>query len=264
MPKLAANLSTMFTEAPFIERFGRAAQAGFSAVEFQFPYAYDADDIAAELRRNRLDLALFNLPPGDLAAGERGLASLPEARDRFRDSLEPALRFARATGCKRLHCMSGVLSGPAGMTEREAALIDNLRAASAVFSPHGIRLLIEPLNPFDTPDYFLASVEQAARIVEAVASEGVGIQYDFYHQSRTRGELIATFDRFRELIGHVQIAGNPGRHEPDTGEVDYGFVLAALDARGYEGFVGCEYMPAGETEAGLGWAKQWLKPGASA
>ncbi|RST83104.1 hydroxypyruvate isomerase [Aquibium carbonis] len=264
MPKLAANLSTMFTEAPFLERFGRAAQAGFSAVEFQFPYAFDADDIAAELRRHALDAVLFNLPPGDLAAGERGLASLPEARDRFRDSLEPALRFARATGCKRLHCMAGVLSGPASMAEREAVFVANLREASAVFSPHGVRLLIEPLNPFDTPDYFLTSVEQAARVVEAVASEGVGIQYDFYHQSRTRGELIATFDRFRALIGHVQIAGNPGRHEPDTGEVNYGFVLAALDARGYEGFVGCEYMPAGDTEAGLGWAKQWLKAGASA
>ena len=263
MPKLAANLSTMFAEAPFLERFGRAARAGFKAVECQFPYAFDPDDIAAELKRNGLEFALFNLPPGDLAAGERGLASLPEARDRFRESLEPALRHARKMGCKRLHCMAGLLSGPATMAERQAVFVENLRAASALFRPHGIRLLIEPLNPFDTPDYFLASVEQAAALVEAAGTEGVGIQYDFYHQSRTRGELIATFDRFRGLIGHVQIAGNPGRHEPDSGEIDYRFVLRALDERGYDGFVGCEYIPAGDTEAGLGWARAWLKADAA-
>jgi hydroxypyruvate isomerase len=264
MPKLAANLSTMFTDAPFLERFGRAADAGFEAVEFQFPYAFDADDIADAAKRYRLAVVLFNLPPGDLAAGERGFASIPEARERFRESLEPALRHARATGCRQLHCMAGVLSGPATAGEREAVFIDNLRQAAEVFSPHGIRLLIEPLNPFDTPDYFLTSVEQAAGIVRAVGSDAVGIQYDFYHQSRTRGELLATFDRFRGLIGHVQIAGNPGRHEPDTGEVDYRFVLSALDARGYAGFVGCEYTPAGGTESGLGWARDWLKPGAAA
>ncbi|MFN3548873.1 MAG: hydroxypyruvate isomerase family protein [Mesorhizobium sp.] len=264
MPKLAANLSTMFTDAPFLERFGRAARAGFKAVECQFPYGFDPDDIAAELERNGLTMALFNLPPGDLAAGERGLASLPEARDRFRESLDPALRHALATGCRQLHCMAGVLSGPATPAEREAAFVDNLRAASALFWPHRIRLLIEPLNPFDTPNYFLGSVEQAAGIVEKAGVDGVGIQYDFYHQSRTRGELVATFDRFRGLIGHVQIAGNPGRHEPDSGEVDYGFVLRALDERGYAGFVGCEYVPAGDTEAGLGWARQWLEAGPAA
>lgn len=264
MPKLAANLSTMFTDAPFLDRFGRAARAGFKAVECQFPYAFDPDDIAAELARNGLTMALFNLPPGDLAAGERGLASLPEARDRFRESLDPALRHALATGCRQLHCMAGVLSGPSTPSEREATFVDNLRAASALFWPHGIRLLIEPLNPFDTPNYFLSSVEQAAGIVEKAGVDGVGIQYDFYHQSRTRGELIATFDRFRGLIGHVQIAGNPGRHEPDSGEVDYGFVLRALDERGYAGVVGCEYVPAGDTESGLGWARHWLEAGAAA
>jgi hydroxypyruvate isomerase len=258
MPKLAANLSTMFNETPFLERFERAARAGFSAVEFQFPYTFDPDAIGAELKRNRLEIALFNLPPGDIEAGERGLASIPEARERFRESLEPALRHALATGCRRLHCMAGVLSGPAAMAEREAAFMANLREAAALFGPYGIRLLIEPLNPLDTPNYFLSSVEQAAAIVETVGSPGVGIQYDFYHQSRMRGELVATFDRFRNLIGHVQIAGNPGRHEPDTGEVDYRFVLQALDSRGYDGFVGCEYVPAGDTEAGLGWAQAWL------
>jgi hydroxypyruvate isomerase len=263
MPKLAANLSTMFTEAPFLERFERAARAGFSAVEFQFPYGFDPDAIGAELKRNRLEIALFNLPPGDIEAGARGLASIPEARERFRRSLEPALRHALATGCRKLHCMAGVLSGPADMAEREATFVANLREATALFWPHGVRLLIEPLNPFDTPNYFLSSVEQAAAIVEAVGSAGVGIQYDFYHQSRMRGELIATFDRFRSLIGHVQIAGNPGRHEPDTGEVDYRFVLEALDARGYDGFVGCEYAPAGDTVAGLGWARPWLKADAA-
>lgn len=261
MPKLAANLSTMFTETPFLERFERAAQAGFSAVEIQFPYAVDADAIGAELKRNRLELALFNLPPGDLQAGERGLASIPEARQRFVESLEPALRHARATGCRRLHCMAGVLSGPATMDERETVFVENLRTAADLFRPHGIRLLIEPLNPFDTPNYFLTSVEQAAAIIGATGAEGVGIQYDFYHQSRTRGELTATFDRFRSLIGHVQIAGNPGRHEPDTGEVDYRFVLQALDSRGYDGFVGCEYSPAGDTVQGLGWARPWLGGG---
>lgn len=258
MPRLAANLSTMFTEVPFLARFERAAQAGFSAVEFQFPYDHDADAIAAEVRRTGLFVALFNLPPGDLAAGERGFASIPDARERFRESLAAGLHYARTIGCRQLHCMSGVLSGPASMAEREATFVANLREAAEVFAPHVVRLLIEPLNPFDTPNYFLTSVDQAAAIVREVGSEAVGIQYDLYHQSRTGGELLATFDRHRELIGHIQIAGNPGRHEPDSGEIDYRFVLRALDERGYGGHVGCEYTPAGGTEAGLGWMKRWF------
>ncbi len=263
MPKLAANISTMFCEVPFLERFERAARAGFSAVEFQFPYAFAAADIAAELEGNRLEVVLFNMPPGDLAAGERGLASLPEAGERIAESVGIALDYALTIGCRQLHCMAGVLSGDASMDEREETFVENLARAARVFAPHGIRALIEPLNPYDTPSYFLSSVDQAARIVRRVGSDQVRIQYDLYHQSRTRGELLATFDRHRELIAHIQIAGNPGRHEPDAGEIDYRFVLKALDARGYAGFVGCEYVPAGTTEEGLGWAREWLEAGAS-
>ena len=263
MTKLAANLSTMFCEVPFLERFERAARAGFSAVEFQFPYKFSASDVAGELKRNRLEIVLFNMPPGDLAAGERGHASLPEARERFAESIGIALDYALKIGCRQLHCMAGVLSGDASMDEREDTFVDNLLHAARVLAPHGIRALIEPLNPYDTPNYFLTSVDQAAGIVRRVGSDQVRIQYDLYHQSRTRGELLATFDRHRELIAHIQIAGNPGRHEPDAGEIDYRFVLQALEARGYAGFVGCEYTPAGETDAGLGWAREWLEAGAS-
>ncbi len=263
MPRLAANLSTMFCEVPFPERFERAARAGFSAVEFQFPYEFAARDIAAELKRSRLEIALFNMPPGDLAAGERGFASIPEARERFAESIGVALDYARTIGCRQMHCMAGVLSGEASMEEREQTFVENLRQVARAFAPRGISALIEPLNPFDTPNYFLTSVDQAAQIVRRAGSEHVRIQYDLYHQSRTRGELLATFDRHHDLIAHIQIAGNPGRHEPDAGEIDHRFVLKALDARGYAGYVGCEYSPAGTTEEGLGWARAWLAANAS-
>lgn len=253
MPRFAANLSTLFTERPFLERFGAAAACGFTAVECQFPYDAPVEAIAEELERHRLDLVLFNLPPGDLAAGERGIAILPDRRCEFRDALDRGLDHAAALGCRLLHCMAGLRPDALDMREAEAVYVENLRHAAAEARRGGVRIAVEPINPFDMPGYFLTSMDQAARLLDRAGQDDLVLQYDLYHQSRTGGELLGTFERHKPRIAHVQIAGNPGRHEPDTGEIDFRFVLAELDRRGYAGSVGCEYVPRGRTEDGLGW-----------
>ncbi|WP_157015684.1 2-oxo-tetronate isomerase [Mesorhizobium xinjiangense] len=258
MPRLAANLTTMFREAPFLDRFALAAEAGFEAVEFQFPYEFEVDEVAAALARHRLELALFNLPAGDWAAGERGLAILPDRRSAFEASVDMALSWAERLGCRKLHCMAGIVPEGVGRASLEETYLANLRFAADAAAAHGISILIEPINRFDMPGYFLASMDEAARIQDKVGADNLHLQYDFYHQSRTGGELLATFERFAGRIAHVQIAGNPGRQEPDLGEVNYEFLLTALDDAGYQGLVGCEYRPAGKTQDGLGWAAAWL------
>ncbi len=259
MPRLAANLSTMFCEVPFLERFASAADAGFEAVECQFPYACDMDDVAAALDRTGLKLVLFNLPPGDWAAGDRGMAILPGRRAAFEASVHRALDWAGRLGCRMLHCMAGVAPDGVPQPVLEETYAANLRLATDAAAVHGVTILIEPINRFDMPDYFLSSMEDAARLQDRVGAANLALQYDLYHQSRTGGELLATFKRFAERIGHVQIAGNPGGHEPDIGEVNFVYLLKALDEAGYGGFVGCEYRPAGRTEDGLGWAASWLR-----
>ncbi|MEO9613526.1 MAG: 2-oxo-tetronate isomerase [Nitratireductor sp.] len=259
MPRLAANLTMLFTEVPFMDRFERAARAGFGAVEFLFPYDHDAREIATALEENRLDRALFNMPPGDWAAGERGLAVDPRQRARFREALALALDYAAVLGAPLIHCMAGVAPKEIDRRELEENFTDNLAHAAAEAARRGVRIVIEPLNRFDMPGYFLETMAEAAAILDRVGSDNLSLQYDIYHQSRTGGEIVATFERHRARIAHIQIAGNPGRHEPDCGEIDYRAVLAALDARGYSGFVGCEYLPAGRTEDGLGWARDYLE-----
>lgn len=259
MPSFAANLSMMFAEVPFLERFAAARAAGFRAVEYLFPYEFPAGDLKRALDDAGLEQVLFNAPPGgDFAAGARGLAALPGREGDFRASIDLALEYAAVLGVRQIHVMAGIMPGEADPLEWRAAYAANLRHAAAQAGRQGVAVLIEPINPFDMPGYFLATVEQAVSVISDTGSDNLFLQYDLYHQSRHGGELTGTFLRHQRLIGHVQVAGNPGRHEPDTGEIDYGFVFAALDRAGYEGWIGCEYRPAGLTEDGLGWLAPWL------
>ncbi|WP_027349729.1 2-oxo-tetronate isomerase [Halotalea alkalilenta] len=253
MPRFAANLSMLFNEVPFMSRFERAARAGFEAVEFLFPYDFSADEIAAALREHRLEQALFNLPPGDWSAGERGITSLPGREAEFRASVETALGYARALGCRRLHAMAGVL--PAGV-ERERALDiyrGNLSYAAEKLAGEGMTLLIEPINQRDMPGYLLSHQAEAHRLVAELGNPNLKVQMDFYHAQIMDGDLWRCFERYRDTVGHLQIAGVPDRHEPDEGELNYGWLFAQLDEAGYEGWIGCEYHPRSDTEAGLGW-----------
>ncbi len=257
MPLFDANLSFLFTELEFLDRFEAAAQAGFTGVEFLFPYAYRPEQIAERSRRAGLTQVLFNLPPGDWDAGERGIAALPGREDEFRQSLGTAIEYAEALGCKRLHVLAGI--GPQG-AERgalEETYIANLRYAARSLAKHGIRALIEPLNGRDVPGYLLTGSRQAERIIEAVGSDNLFLQFDIYHMQMLEGDLADTIVDRLDLIDHFQIAGVPGRHEPDVGEINYPFLFDLIDGRGYDGWVGCEYRPRGKTLAGLGWARPY-------
>jgi hydroxypyruvate isomerase len=253
MPKFAANLTMLFNEAPFLERFELAAKAGFKAVEFLFPYAYDAKDLRARLDRNGLQLVLHNLPAGDWDAGERGIACHPDRVEEFRSGVGRAIEYAKALGVKQLNCLAG--KAPAGVDDAtlRRTFVDNLRFAAAALKKEGLKLLIEPINTYDIPGFYLNRTAQAAAILDEVGADNAYIQYDLYHAQRMEGELAATFDKFQPRIAHVQLADNPGRHEPGTGEINYDFLFAHLDKKGYAGWIGCEYKPATTTVAGLGW-----------
>jgi hydroxypyruvate isomerase len=256
MPKFAANLSMLFTEHPFLDRFERAAKAGFTAVEFLFPYAFAAADIRSRLDANRLQLVLHNLPAGDWDAGERGIACLPDRVDEFRDGVGRAIVYARALGVGQLNCLAG--KAPRGASEAmlRATFVDNLRYAAAELKAAKLKLLIEPINTYDIPGFFLNRTVQALAILDEVGADNAFLQYDAYHMQRMEGELAATIEKHLARIAHIQIADNPGRHEPGTGEIDHGFLFGHLDRIGYGGFVGCEYKPATTTEAGLGWRQK--------
>ncbi|HXZ01121.1 MAG TPA: 2-oxo-tetronate isomerase [Stellaceae bacterium] len=257
MPKLAANLHYLFQELPFLDRFQAAAETGFRGVECLFPYEAPAEVIAERLERYRLTLALFNAPPGNREAGERGLAALPGRETEFMAGMEQALSYALATGGRRIHVLSGLWPEGRDKEEGERVLIDNLRRAAALAAPHGIELLLEPINPRDIPGYFLTTPRQAAAILDRVARPDVRLQLDLYHCQIVAGDLAR---HIRELLGrvaHVQIAGVPERHEPDRGEVNFAYLLDLLDSLGYDGWVGCEYRPAAGTRDGLGWARRW-------
>ena len=256
MPKFAANLSMMFTEVPFPQRFAAAARAGFGAVEFLFPYEHAPAEVAGWLREHGLENALFNLPPGDWAAGERGLAALPGREAEFRASVARALDYALAMGTQRLHAMAGLLPAGAGTAERAACretYIENLRHAARELAKHGRTLLIEPINGRDMPGYFLTTQAAAHAIRAVVAEPNLKVQMDFYHAQIVEGDLATRFRKHFAGIGHVQIASVPARHEPDDGEVNYPCLFRLLDELGYDGWVGCEYRPRGKTEDGLAW-----------
>lgn len=253
MPKFAANLSMLFTERPFLDRFEAAAAAGFEAVEFLFPYDWPVDEIRARLVGNGLRLVLHNLPPGDWSRGERGLASLPDRVGEFRASVDRALAYATALGAPQLHCLSGIPPRDADPAQVHRTYLDNLRYTAAALQREGIRALIEPINRFDIPGIHLHRPSQAIAVLDEAACDNLWLQYDLYHAQRTEGELVATLERWLPRIAHLQVADTPGRHEPGTGEVNWDFVFAQVDRLGYAGWIGCEYHPAATTEAGLGW-----------
>lgn len=250
MPKFAANLSMMFTELPFMERFKAASDAGFCAVEYLFPYDHPATEIAAQLNKHGLHQALFNAHAGDWDAGERGLASLAGREQHFRDSIAQALEYAQVLGCPKIHVMAGI-SDTTGSTE--TLYVENLRHAADQAAALNIEVLVEPINARDMPGYFLASVRQAIDLLARIDRPNARLQFDFYHAQITSGDVTILMRDALNHIGHVQIASVPERNEPDTGELNYPYILTALDAAGYNGWVGCEYRPAGETTAGLGW-----------
>ncbi len=253
MPKFAANLTMLFTELPFLDRFEAAARAGFKAVEFLFPYAYDPHELRRRLDANGLQLVLHNLPSGDWDAGERGIACHPDRTEEFRAGVARGIEYARVLGVKQLNCLAG--KAPAGVSEAllRQTLVDNLRHASAQLRPAGLQLLVEPINTFDIPGFYVNRTQQAIEILDEVGADNAFVQYDIYHAQRMEGELAATMQQHLGRIGHMQLADNPGRHEPGTGEINYAFLFTHLDRIGYDGWIGCEYKPATTTEAGLGW-----------
>jgi hydroxypyruvate isomerase len=256
MPKFSANLSMLFTELPFLDRFGAAAKAGFEAVEFLFPYAWTAQELQQQLDQHGLQLVLHNLPAGDWDAGERGIACHPDRVAEFRAGVGRAIDYATALGVGQLNCLAG--KAPAGVSEDllRQTLVDNLAYAAAQLKPAGLKLLIEPINSFDIPGFYLTRTTQAAAILDEVGADNAFIQYDIYHAQRMEGELAETMQKYLPRIGHIQLADNPGRHEPGTGEINYPFLLAHLDKIGYQGWIGCEYKPATTTLAGLGWRQR--------
>ena len=253
MPKFAANLSFLFQELDFLDRFDAARRAGFEAVEYLFPYDHEPAEIAARLDSNGLTQALFNLSPGDWEAGERGTAALPGREDDFRASIETAMRYADALDCRRLHVMAGVVPGGADAGPYEDAYVENLAFAADSLKDAGVRALIEPLNSTDMPGYLLSTSGHAARVIEAVGSDNLFLQYDLYHRQIMEGSLVEGFERHRSIIAHIQIAGVPGRHEPNVGEINYPYLFDMLDQAGYDGWIGCEYRPRRGTLEGLGW-----------
>jgi hydroxypyruvate isomerase len=257
MPKLAANLSTLFVEHDFPERFAAARAAGFRYVEYQFPYAYAADELAAAARAAGVEVVLHNLPAGDFARGERGIACLPGREREFRDGVDRAIDYATRVGCARLNCIAGL--APVDRQHFDV-LVANVRYAARRLDEVGIELVIEPLNTRSVPGTFLSHSAQAIDVLNAAGEANARLQYDLFHMQIMEGDLARALERLLGRIGHVQIADVPDRHEPGTGEINFDFLLAHLDRIGYAGWVGCEYNPRGDTLEGLTWAKPHLAP----
>ena len=256
MPRFAANLSMLFTEVPLLDRFERAARAGFSTVEMQFPYEATAAAIRERLVANRLKMCLHNLPAGDWGAGDRGVACNPQRVDEFRAGVPKAIEYATTLGVPMLNCLAGKPGVGTTHEEARATFVANLRFAAAALKAAGLKLLIEPINNHDVPGFWLNNTPLAISVLDEVGADNAFVQYDIYHAQRYEGELAATMSKYLPRIGHIQVADNPGRNEPGTGEINYPFLFQHLDRIGYRGFLGCEYKPAGTTEAGLGWLEQ--------
>jgi hydroxypyruvate isomerase len=260
MPRFAANISTMYPEHPMLDRVAAAACDGFAAVEVQSPYAASAADLQRALSDARAQLVLMNAPQGDMEAGERGLAALPGREADFRATVAEAVDYARGVGAPRVHVMAGRPVGGTDAADAERVFVHNLRHACAAFAPHGIQVMVEPINARDMPGYFLTTPEQAEAIIAQVGAANLALQFDVYHAQIMVGDVSKRIERLFGTIGHVQIAGVPERHEPDTGEVNYPGVFRLLDRLGYRGWIGCEYRPArsdaGGTSAGLGWLRR--------
>ena len=254
MPRFAANLTMLFTEVPFLDRFERAGNAGFEAVEFLFPYDHDAAEIRARLDDNGLELVLHNFPAGDWAAGDRGIACDPLRVLEFRDGVLRAMRYAKALGVRQLNCLCGKLPGGLTRAQAHTTLVSNLRWAADRLEGEGIKLLVEPINHYDIPRFVVSTTDDALALIADAGSRNIFLQYDIYHSQRMEGEIANRLTRHLDRIAHVQIADNPGRGEPGTGEINYPFLFAHLDRIGYQGWVGCEYKPTTErTEDSLHW-----------
>lgn len=257
MPRFSANISMLYPELPFAERFAAAAADGFGAVEYVGAYDQEPAGIRALLDRHGLKQALFNMPAGDWAAGERGMGCLPDRVQEFRQSVDIAIKYAEATDCGQVNCLAGIAPVGHDRARLEAVLVDNLRYAAPRFAEAGIKLLVEPINPRDMPGFLVNSTNDYERIAAAVDHENLYLQYDFYHMQVVQGDLINTFRRLQSRIAHVQIGDNPGRHEPGTGEINYSNIFRMLDEVGYDGWVGAEYRPRAGTSEGLGWFEGW-------
>jgi hydroxypyruvate isomerase len=253
MPRFAANLSMMFNEVPFLDRFALAAKAGFKGVEFLFPYDHPAAEIAARLKDNGLQQVLFNAPAGDFGKGERGMAAIPGKQAAFRESIKLALEYAAVLACPRLHIMAGLKPEGVAHDTLTAVYGANLAYAAEECAKVGVKPIIEPINHRDIPGFFLNTTDQAAAIIAAIGPEKLGMQFDLYHCQITEGDVVKRVEKHLPLIAHMQVADTPGRHEPGTGEVNWPFVFKTIDALGFRGWIGCEYRPAGETLAGLSW-----------
>ena len=249
----------LFTEAPLLERFERATRAGFTAVEVQFPYDTPAEQLQQALFRNKLSLVLINLPAGNWAAGERGIACHPDRVDEFRQGIDTALAYSAALGVPQLNCLAGIRPAQVPADTARRVLVNNLRYAALRLKAHGLKLLVEPVNTFDIPGFFLHGTRQTLDLIAEVDADNLFLQYDVYHMQRMEGELANTLAAHLDRIAHIQIADTPGRHEPGTGEINFDFLFAHLDRIGYPGWIGCEYKPAASTEAGLGWRQQLIR-----
>lgn len=259
MPKLAANLSLLFPELPFLERFGAAARAGFRAVEYQFPYPFgSAQQVAAAARAAGVEVVLHNLPAGEAARGERGIACLPDRVSEFREGVEQAIEYARAAGCPRLNTLAGIAAPGVPRAKLFETLAENLRWAAARLAREGMTLLLEPVNARTIPGFFLHTSRQASEAIEAAGAANLKLQYDIFHMQIAEGDLAKTIERLLPRIGHMQLADVPERHEPGTGEINFPWLLAHIDRLGYESWIGCEYVPRGDTLEGLAWAKPYL------
>jgi hydroxypyruvate isomerase len=253
----AANLTMMFNEVPFLERFGAARRAGFHGVEFLFPYDFPAEAIRAELDRHGLTMALFNMPAGDWAKGDRGLACRPDAVQTCRDGVERAIDYARQLGCRQVHLMAGIRPPEASDADVRQTYVSNVRYAARAVADAGLTLLVEAINTRDIPGFYLNTSRQAFELIDAVGEPNVLFQYDVYHMQIMEGDLARTLEARLPRIAHIQIADPPLRHEPGTGEINYPFLFDWLDRLGYQGWIGCEYKPKGKTEDGLGWMRKW-------
>ena len=256
MPQFAANLTMLYNEVPFLERFELAANSGFKAVEFLFPYAYEAVEIKNKLEQNQLKLVLHNLPAGDWDAGDRGIACNPDRVEEFRAGVAKAIKYAKVLGVPQLNCLAGKM--PPGISEQllHDTFVENLQFAAAVLKKSQLKLLIEPINTFDIPGFFLSTTQQALDILSEVDADNLFVQYDIYHAQRMEGELSNTIEKNLSKIAHIQLADNPGRNEPGTGEINYPHLFKLLDRIGYQGWIGCEYKPATTTDAGLSWIQK--------
>ena len=255
MPKFSANLSMLFAEHDFIGRFAAAAKAGFKGVEYVGPYAFPKAQVAEALHSNGLKQVLFNLPAGNWDGGERGIACLPDRVGEFQDSVGLTIDYAKALDCKTVNCLAGLLPASVPHDKAWATMVANLSFAAKALKQEGILLIIEPINFYDMPGFLLNTSKQGIAMIDAVASDNLKLQYDIYHMQRMEGELAATLTKLMPRIGHIQIADNPSRHEPGTGEINYPFLFRLIDSLGYAGWVGCEYRPLNGTVEGLGWMK---------